>query len=48
MAGLSAASAYRMMPKSENVKAEFKDSVLRVHQAKSEKARRKQIEVKLN
>lgn len=33
---------------SENVKAEFKDGVLRVHLAKSEKARPKQIEVKVN
>lgn len=31
-----------------NVKAEFKDGVLRVHLAKSEKARPKQIEVKVN
>jgi HSP20 family protein len=31
----------------ENVKAEFKDGVLRVHLAKSEKARPKQIEVKV-
>jgi HSP20 family protein len=30
-----------------NVKAEFKDGVLRVHLAKSEKARPKQIEVKV-
>ena len=30
---------------SDNVKAEFKDGVLRVHLAKSEKARPKQIEV---
>ena len=33
---------------SDNVKAEFKDGVLRVHLAKSEKARPKQIEVKLS
>ncbi len=32
----------------DNVKAEFKDGVLRVHLAKSEKARPKQIEVKVN
>lgn len=32
----------------ENVKAEFKDGVLRVHLAKSEKARPKQIEVKVS
>lgn len=32
----------------ENVKAEFKDGMLRVHLAKSEKARPKQIEVKVN
>lgn len=31
----------------DNVKAEFKDGVLRVHLAKSEKARPKQIEVKV-
>jgi HSP20 family protein len=31
-----------------DVKAEFKDGVLRVHLAKSEKARPKQIEVKVN
>jgi HSP20 family protein len=31
-----------------NVKAEFKDGVLRVHLAKSEKARPKQIEVKVS
>jgi HSP20 family protein len=31
----------------ENVKAEFKDGVLRVHLAKSEKSRPKQIEVKV-
>ena len=33
---------------SDNVKAEFKDGVLRVHLAKSEKARPKQIEVKVS
>jgi HSP20 family protein len=33
---------------SENVKAEFKDGVLRVHLAKSEKARPRQIEVKVS
>jgi HSP20 family protein len=33
---------------SSNVKAEFKDGVLRVHLAKSEKARPKQIEVKVS
>jgi HSP20 family protein len=33
---------------SENVKAEFKDGVLRVHLAKSEKSRPKQIEVKVS
>jgi HSP20 family protein len=33
---------------SGNVKAEFKDGVLRVHLAKSEKARPKQIEVKVS
>ena len=32
----------------DNVKAEFKDGVLRVHLPKSEKARPKQIEVKVN
>ena len=32
----------------DNVKAEFKDGVLRVRLAKSEKARPKQIEVKVN
>ncbi len=32
----------------DNVKAEFKDGVLRVHLAKSEKARPKQIEVKVS
>jgi HSP20 family protein len=32
----------------DDVKAEFKDGVLRVHLAKSEKARPKQIEVKVN
>jgi len=32
----------------DNVKAEFKDGVLRVHLAKSEKARPRQIEVKVN
>jgi HSP20 family protein len=32
----------------ENVKAEFKDGLLRVHLAKSEKARPKQIEVKVS
>jgi len=32
----------------DNVKADFKDGVLRVHLAKSEKARPKQIEVKVN
>jgi HSP20 family protein len=32
----------------DSVKAEFKDGVLRVHLAKSEKARPKQIEVKVN
>jgi HSP20 family protein len=32
----------------ENVKAEFKDGVLRVHLAKSEKARPRQIEVKVS
>jgi HSP20 family protein len=32
----------------ENVKADFKDGVLRVHLAKSEKARAKQIDVKVN
>jgi HSP20 family protein len=32
----------------DNVKAEFKDGVLRVHLAKSEEARPKQIEVKVN
>jgi HSP20 family protein len=32
----------------ENVRAEFKDGVLRVHLAKSEKARPKQIEVKVS
>lgn len=31
-----------------NVKAEFKDGILRVHLAKSEKARPKQIEVKVS
>ena len=31
----------------DNVKAEFKDGVLRVHLAKSEKARPKQIEIKV-
>jgi HSP20 family protein len=31
----------------ENVKAEFKDGVLRVHLTKSERARPKQIEVKV-
>lgn len=33
---------------SDKVKAEFKDGVLRVHLAKSESARPKQIEVKVN
>lgn len=33
---------------SDGVKAEFKDGVLRVHLAKSEKARPKQIEVKVS
>lgn len=33
---------------SDNVKAEFKEGVLRVHLAKSEKARPKQIEVKVS
>lgn len=33
---------------SDNVEAEFKDGVLRVHLAKSEKARPKQIEVKVS
>jgi HSP20 family protein len=33
---------------SENVKADFKDGVLCVHLAKSEKARPRQIEVKVN
>ena len=33
---------------SSEVKAEFKDGVLRVHLSKSEKARPKQIEVKVN
>jgi HSP20 family protein len=33
---------------SDQVKAEFKDGVLRVHLAKSEKARPKQIEVKVS
>ena len=32
----------------DNVKAEFRDGVLRVHLAKSEKARPKQIEVKVS
>lgn len=32
----------------DDVKAEFKDGVLRVHVAKSEKARPKQIEVKVS
>ena len=32
----------------DNVKADFKDGVLRVHLAKSEKARPKQIEVKVS
>jgi HSP20 family protein len=32
----------------DNVRAEFKDGVLRVHLAKSEKARPKQIEVKVS
>ena len=32
----------------DDVKAEFKDGVLRVHLAKSEKARPKQIEVKVS
>ena len=34
--------------KTDDVKAEFKDGVLRVHLAKSEKARPKQIEVKVS